>query len=612
MKEVSKSIIIVLVAVVALLAMDAVAATLDVATARDLALREMNRPRQARRLPPVAGVTLAHAERSSTSAAIDYYVFNATDGDAFVIVAGDDRVGILGYGDAAIDMGDLPCGMQMMLDCYREQVEWLHENPDAVIEGPGDLVLQEVAPLMSTTWDQVKPYNFRTPVSNGGGHGGHCLTGCVATAIAQVMNYWQAPDMLPALPGYETETRKINVHETSPATIGWENMLDDYTCGYSIDESNAVSILMAYCGQAVFMDYGLESSAAHFSNVPPAMVAFGYNEQCRILSHGSYTDNVWRSMMLVELCAGRPLLYCGGTKNDCHAFVVDGYDGLLFHINWGWGGECDGYFSLGNFMNYNPSQRMIVDLQPASSAPPFDVECDGIYYRRDGKQLAVTPKAANYTTYQGRVTIPNHVTIDGVDCTVTAIASKAFRHCTQLEGVTIPATVRHIGKYAFDGCTSLAAITLPDDLELIDHAAFQGCRSMTEVTMGAHVDSIAPLAFSRCTSLTAIRHLPATPPAVAAAACFAEDVFRNATLYVPEASLEKYRTSSVWSLFEHQVVEPAALPGDVNADGSVNIADVNAVIAAILNGNATPATDVNNDGSTNIADVNIVIDQILK
>ena len=101
------------------------------------------------------------------------------------------------------------------------------------------------------------------------------------------------------------------------------------------------------------------------------------------------------------------------------------------------------------------------------------------------------------------------------------------------------------------------------------------------------------------------------PPLVADVNSFSETSYSRATLYVPESAWLDYYCCDVWTLFEHQVVEPDALPGDANLDGTVNIADVNMIINDILGSTMTPACDVNGDGSVNIADVNSVIGIIL-
>ena len=657
-----------------------------------------------------ASPQLLHAEVSATDpAAVDYYVFTASDKSAFVIVAGEDRAqAVLGYGDGMPDMGNLPCGMRWLLDFYKEQMQWLHSHPTAAVEGEPSLAASvKVEPLVSCTWNQGEPYNNLCPVYKNQ----HCITGCIATAMAQVMYYWQFPDSLPNYPAYFTSG--IEVSALPGSRINWDDMLDGYylfdgyyKMHYTEEQAQAVATLMRYCGQASRMGYGLDASGAYTWNQMTAMSDFGYNLGTHIVHRDNYSAIEWRDLLLEELCAHHPILYRGSGEAGGHAFVVDGYDGTRFHINWGWEGGGNGYFALDAFTVYgaydfNYDQAMVADLYPGQYKPPYDVEVDGICYRRNGNELTVTRKAEWDNTYQGVVTIPAHVTIDGVECTVTAIAGSAFKNCRSLRTVVLPETMKRIGKFAFKGCTSLTAMNLPDAVEDIGFAAFQNCSairsftigkglkhissyaffqcrglqqinipstvetidpeaffycqtlrnltidmecipewafycctglttvtlgrhvktiseaafadcaSLSQVNMGANLDSIASMAFYGCTAINAIRKLPENPPVVADESSFDEVNYSNATLYVPESSSVDYYCCDVWTLFEHQVVEPAALPGDVNADGVVNITDVNVVINDILQGVASADCDVNGDGSINIADVNFIIGRIL-
>ena len=451
-------------ALVALLTMDAVAATLDVATARDLALRELNRPRPGRQLPPVADVTLAHVERSSTSAAIDYYVFNATDGNAFVIIAGDDRAAaVLGHGEGTFDINAMPCGMQWILGEYKQQLQWLAAHPDAELSHAKAQSVT-VAPMLTSEWGQGIPYKNQCPTYSGQ----RCVTGCVATAMAQVMNYWKSPVKAPAIDSYKTSTYKLTVPALPKAVFDWDNMLDIYNSGsYSNAQATAVAMLMRYCGQACKVDYGPGTSSSWVGDQLSGMKLFNYNRDAVYVTRVYYSDDGWLSMLLDELSNGRPVLYTGYGNKDSHAFVIDGYDSGQYHINWGWDGVANGYFVMGAFnaggYTLNEGHQMIVNLYPEPVVLPYDFCVNGIYYKMTSDTtVAVTNNDSDGNTYSGAVTIPPTVTFEDNTYQVTAIADAAFIDCLDLTEVTIPSTVTSSGNDAFWNCTSLKRVNIDD------------------------------------------------------------------------------------------------------------------------------------------------------
>ena len=492
------------------------AATVDLQEAQARATAFLFSHQHARMAPAPYSAPLRtlHAEPSTVNpSAMDYYVFQAGDDDdagAFVIVAGDDRADvILGYGDGPLDMKDLPCGMQWLLDYYKEQMEWLLANPTAVIaREPSYASSTGVDPLLTCNWDQGEPYYNQCPVFKNQ----HCLTGCIATAMAQVMYYWKYPDHLPDYPAYVTDN--IVVEALPGTSLDWDEMLDGYylfdgyyKMQYTEAQAEAVATLMRYCGQASRMGYGISGSGAYTWNQMTAMSDFGYNLGCHIEHRDRYTTDEWREMLLAELNANRPILYSGASEDlGGHAFVVDGYDGFRFHINWGWEGNANGFFAIDAFSAYgvygfNNDQRMVADLYPGTYNLPYDVEVDGICYRRNGNELTVVSKAERDNTYRGNITIPSHVTIDGVDCTVTAIGNSAFKNCTSLRAITLPETVKRIDKYAFKGCKALTTVTLPAGLEYIGLSAFHDCTRIQALNLGSGLKHISSYAFFNCRGL---------------------------------------------------------------------------------------------------------------
>ena len=316
--------------------------------------------------PP--GLKLVHVEYSETDLNLaDFYVFNATDGSAFVIVSGDDRAAqVLAYGYQFLDMKTLPCNMQWLLAHYKRQMNLLRLSPDLRVCNPSRNAMVKVSPLVSCAWNQRSPYYNQCPTSGTQ----HCLTGCVATAMAQVMYYWKYPAQAPAMDGYTSEVNGMTVGALPGGTFDWDNMLDEYTTSATTQQKDAVAMLMRYCGQACHMGYGTSASGAYSDDELEGMKTFGYNADATLLDRDDYSADEWAGMIEAQLAAGCPILYGGvdADKNAGHAFVVDGCGDGMYHINWGWSGAGNGYFVLDAFtyngLKYSSEQQMLYQVYP--------------------------------------------------------------------------------------------------------------------------------------------------------------------------------------------------------------------------------------------------------
>ena len=486
------------------------AAPVDETAARRVATRYMAQATTGKMFNSSSTLRLAHAEPWSGDARqSDYYVFNTSDGSAFVIVAGDDRAeAVLAVGDGSLDMDDLPCNLQCMLAIYKEQLEWLHDNPDAVVERGVPYNDVTIVPLLSCTWGQGEPYYNECPIYKGE----RCVTGCVATAMAQVMYFWRFPQRAPSLSGYQTRTHRFNVPSLPSRRMEWDLMLNNYVAmPYNYAQSDAVAALMRYCGQSVRMDYGPEGSGAYVNQQLSAMKAFGYNPGAEELVKANYTYEEWDDLLQEELLAGRPVLYSAhDPAAGGHAFVVDGYFDGKYHVNWGWNGTGNGYFALGafNVRNYSflASQVILYGIYPTTEADPqdlYDFEADGIWYRYgevDG-EVAVACRDTKYNSYSGHVVVPASVTVDGREYAVTAVGESAFRNCVDLTAVTLPQSVTRIADMAFLNCVTLSSVDIPDNVTTIGEQAFGSCLALQSITIPASVRQVASRAFAECQSL---------------------------------------------------------------------------------------------------------------
>ncbi len=298
----------------------------------------------------------------SPRADADLYVFNAEEG-GYVVVAGDDHCQpVLGYSDRSrLDMDNLPDNLKAWLDGYAEQIAYLKEHPEAAATRTLSDA-QPVLPLLGeTAWGQYHPYYSLCPSL----FGGHSATGCVATAMAQIMYYHKWPKQttkeIPSYTSLNFGDYQLVVPAIDAGTpIDWDNMLPVYKYdNFSELQGKAVAQLMQLCGAAVKMKYQGGQSSASTQRVPYALRNyFDYDGAVINLSRDNYRQTEWDNIIYNELHEKRPVLYSGAPVNggSGHAFVVDGYDkDGFFHINWGWDGGCDGFFMLSAL---NPKQTV--------------------------------------------------------------------------------------------------------------------------------------------------------------------------------------------------------------------------------------------------------------
>lgn len=327
-----------------------------------------------------------------------FYIFNAEEG-GFVVISGDDRtVPVIGYSEKGeINQDDMPDNLRNWLEGYVDQIQAIEDGyATPALSRSTRSTKPAVGPLLQTKWNQGYPYNLQAPTVEytyqGITYYPICVTGCVATAIAQVMYYHQWPQSCPALDAYTTRTRQIDMPALPATTFEWNKMQLTYKGNETGDPANSVATLMRYVGQANEMNYDLASnggSGAHIHKDKMINV-FGYNRNMFTAYRYNYTTAEWENLVYQELAAGRPVLY-SGTSHDvqsdeygAHQFVCDGYDGNgLFHMNWGWGGSSDAFFVLsvanphakgtgGGTGNggYIYNQSALIGFQPGSDSDP--------------------------------------------------------------------------------------------------------------------------------------------------------------------------------------------------------------------------------------------------
>lgn len=323
---------------------------------------------------------LLHAETSRTNLSKHvYYIYGSSYGH--VIVAGDDRAGqILGYGYNGLNMSNIPCGMQFLLDMYKEQIDYLLEHPGLVVEQSAlntpMLTTTSVSPLLNAKWDQDMPFNNQCPKYDDC----YCLTGCSCTSLCQVMYYWRYPtEEMPSLTNYRTKGLGIEVPALPATTFDWANMINSYSGNYSAAQGDAVAELMRYVGQAEEMNYSPYSSTASVDYILKAAKSLNYSNARELLKINYKTK--WDSIIQAELRAKRPIVYAGWNSigPGAHAFNIDGYNLTnkpYYHMNFGWSGNGDGYYLLDAITptddyNFSHKHMMIVGLESPDGVPDY-------------------------------------------------------------------------------------------------------------------------------------------------------------------------------------------------------------------------------------------------
>lgn len=289
---------------------------------------------------------LVPAPRTATaSSAAPYYVFNSSDGKGFIIVSGDDELTeIVGYStDGFFDTANIPANAQAWLNKYADYVARV-QSGDAVARKVQVSTLAEtiVEPLVTTRWNQDAPYNNMCPIDKN--YNRRSVTGCGATAMAQVMKYWEWP--VQGQGEHQNANDPSLKVDFSESVYDWDNMLDTYNSLSSQTAQDAVAKLMYDCGVSIDMSYSYEASGAYDSDIAIALgTYFGYKAQTHL--RDAYTVNAFRELIKSELDNARPVLFGGQGTVGGHEYVVDGYDSNDFlHINWGWGGASDGFYDM--------------------------------------------------------------------------------------------------------------------------------------------------------------------------------------------------------------------------------------------------------------------------
>ena len=347
----------VLVSLLCFLALTAGARPIDVKKAQEIAENFFKNAPQTRGQSRTVQLKLLQPAQTRSTGEAAYYLFTPETERGFIIVSGDDELPqVVGYSyDSPVSESTLPPALAAWLKAFSQHVGNVRNGKATVPATRAEGGKKVVEPMVTTKWNQDKPFNDL--IMN------NYVTGCVATSIAQIMNYHEWPDQgVGVLEWPEGYAEPLDRVDLSTYTYDWENMLDEYRTmwdnntdglvpdGYTDEQAKAVATLMRDCGYAVNMDYSAEGSGAVTARLVDALTTyFKYSPGMKFHPRNLYSQEKWTEIIRTELEAGRPVNYSGTSTGDGvgHSFVCDGIDANdLLHINWGWAGAYDGFFDM--------------------------------------------------------------------------------------------------------------------------------------------------------------------------------------------------------------------------------------------------------------------------
>ncbi|MBU0765138.1 MAG: C10 family peptidase [Bacteroidetes bacterium] len=320
-----------------------------------------------------------------------YYVFNINTDEGFVIISADNAARpVIGYSfNGPFDTTNIPPSCRFLLGRYNEQLKFLKDNRlKASPEIQNDWLklsgednketkdIQTVYPLLLSKWNQSGYYNDSCPVSDGE----QAIVGCVAVAMAQVMKYYNHPDQGENSYSYSYPpqfwpygTLSANFGETE---YRWANI--PFKC---TSQNPDIAQLLYHCGVSVKMRYGPDGSSSMTHKVESALIDYFRYNATYLEKDSTMTDEAWADIIRYEIDNKRPVVYSGSDDDGGHAWNCDGYQDDEFHMNWGWGGSADGYYTLdaliagGYFFSHD--FKIVKDIYPVSGYPEY---CTGTKY----------------------------------------------------------------------------------------------------------------------------------------------------------------------------------------------------------------------------------------
>ena len=441
-----------------------------------------------------------HSDVVELKACASLSLFGYEDG-AYVVVSNDDRFpAVLGVSDTPYSHG-ANANFEFWLRSMSVALAYMAENnlPARITTPDPNIYPTSVAPLMTSKWDQLNPYNRMLPPG--------IYTGCVATAMAQVLNYHKMPEH-----GYGTRTIQA---KGTPVTANfeedyydWDNMLDVYRgVQYNDAEADAVALLMRDCGVAANMSYGTAvdgGSGAYSTDAASGLRTYFGLEDAKCVERSKYIEPDWMDLVYNELSNNGPVYYGGTDMSQFagHAFVLHGYneEGMVY-VNWGWSGDDDGYYDI-SLLNppgnrFSSDQDMIIGIAGSGIT---DLVGDTVELAQAGELaqcLHAEENVIGWLKVKGNINGTDLKTIRrmagcdeqlkrtkgrlrSIDLTEARLVSGGDAY-VEAENQVLKSRDDALGEKAFYGCRTLNTILLPSSITRIGQAAFAGCSSLDSI-----------------------------------------------------------------------------------------------------------------------------------
>lgn len=337
-----------------------------------------------------------------------YYIFNNPDG-GWVVIAADDRVNpVIAYSDEGQFVTEnMPDNLKYWMDGVASTIDEVRQNGQGVAARPEWSASRrsgtdpQKVEIKTALWDQSAPFNNLCPIVTG--ENIRSVTGCVATAMAIIMRYNRWPERgTGAVGGYTTKTTQtyIPAYSIYDHEYKWDYMPMDNSIGtdWSAEQKEQVAQLIHDCGVAVKMDYSSKESSSNSEELLKSLQRdMSYSQSMALISRGSYKLDEWFSIMKNEIDAGRVAYYAGQGESGGHAFVCDGYDtdGSKLHINWGWSGNGNGFYTLDlvipDFdLDFSEYQEAVIGIAPDTATVELENVSALVWYENNGR-CGITP-----------------------------------------------------------------------------------------------------------------------------------------------------------------------------------------------------------------------------
>ena len=455
--------------------------------------------------------SLAHSMKSSVATGkANVYVINLGNDQGFVVVSGEDGAvsEVLGYCDhGSFAYDKAPVQLLDLLNEYSNGIDSLRQTPSMAksksVQGlsgvtsasssyPSYLGEVVVAPLLTTKWGQGNPYNILVPEG--------CYTGCLPTAVAQVMNYWKWPKQNTGQMFVDWSETGETIYEDFPVhTYDWDNMIDDYErTASSWEQQQAVAQLMADIGKAMGTEYGQPNGSPTGFDYHSLSVTFGYQPNVVVVDGNTALEV--EETLKGELDLKRPVLYGGdpGDGSDGHALVCDGYTkNGYFHFNYGWGGQTDGFYRLTAVPRYCYNVRVWKNFRPYDAVKK---SIDGFRYglKADGTAEILEYLDGGTNMVDGTLVIPDSVTDNetGNQYAVTHIGKSAFFMKGSFRKIILGNNIQSIAPYSFV-YSKIDTLVLSDKMEVVPEKAF-ATTGIKHLTIGENIKLIGKNAFYTC------------------------------------------------------------------------------------------------------------------